>query len=478
MWTRVIGLVVLTGCASAAPTFNLVGEPRSYRGVVAAVDGSAAVEAGEECTVLVAETSHPTFDCRIRVRCGEDVLYGSAEAGYNRCSGGDDGMAIAEDRLGTRRDGDPKLVLNLELGLVTVSDLRPDMEVVVAIPELRPQIPEREAEEIETVDQAIVALPYGTRVRVWADAVLRSRVGRQRPELRTDRWESRERARRVGADWEFVVLADHGELLEVTPPPDGCGATPLPGFLGLRLFVSRRDLVPVVTESLETEFDDGTALRLRPGEVLLPLGGSRYRTLAAGYPVEVELEDAASGEGVRPAEPEPDPSSGSSSDDPSESPDETDASEVSTPSSALADVAFRIDPNLPVDLAGGTVRRSFPASDRPLVLSLDEESGSPEVALVWVKGCHSDARVRIARSGVLVGGGGQAPASGAAAIPEGTPMFWSDGGLAGRSEAPWPVRDAPEQEGDRACYRWVLPSRSDVANEVEARTLTLCTSPQ
>jgi hypothetical protein len=129
--------VLLPACAgaSATPDLRTIGEPVYHRGRVEQADGPLATDVGEDCTVRVDRIDHPTFNCRIRIRCGEDFVYGIADSGYNRClARRTDGVLVqAEDSRGTSRDGDPRMTFDLSSGRIVVSDDDPDIEVLVLL---------------------------------------------------------------------------------------------------------------------------------------------------------------------------------------------------------------------------------------------------------------------------------------------------------------------------------------------------------
>lgn len=109
------------------------GAPATYEGTVTRASGSAPAEAGASCRLEVSEVEGPVFNCRVRVLCGAEVLYGLPEAGFNRCRAEQGVMMAARDDGGTRRDGDPKMAFDLEQGRVVISDRDPDMELVIQL---------------------------------------------------------------------------------------------------------------------------------------------------------------------------------------------------------------------------------------------------------------------------------------------------------------------------------------------------------
>ena len=86
--------------------------------------------------VEVRHTDGAVLNCRIRVLCGGDVVYGLADAGYNSCHAEGGRFVFARDRHGTRADGDPRMHFDLDSGRVVVSDDQPDVEVEVDLSEM------------------------------------------------------------------------------------------------------------------------------------------------------------------------------------------------------------------------------------------------------------------------------------------------------------------------------------------------------
>jgi hypothetical protein len=123
------GSVACGGAPRAA--LRVVGEPRVLEGRVAAARGPVIPREGDACTVEIARMEDAYYNCRIRVECGGDVIYGLADGGYNACylQGGE--PVFARDRSGTRVDGDPRLYFDLPGGRVFVSDDAPDVELEI-----------------------------------------------------------------------------------------------------------------------------------------------------------------------------------------------------------------------------------------------------------------------------------------------------------------------------------------------------------
>lgn len=96
------------------PVSTLVRE-----GHVISTVGPEVVAVGESCTVERRPVYAGSFDCRVEVRCGEQVLYGSdPNSGYVRCGG----RELVRDPHVTALDGDPAMTLDLARGVVTVEE--------------------------------------------------------------------------------------------------------------------------------------------------------------------------------------------------------------------------------------------------------------------------------------------------------------------------------------------------------------------
>ncbi len=104
-----------------------------HRGMVTSVEGTASVWEGESCEVRVQPTDDPRFNCRVEVRCGEEVLYGFPGAGFNRCARESGAFVAARDGYKTRADGDPMMGWDLRQHLVIVMDSEPDFKVTLAL---------------------------------------------------------------------------------------------------------------------------------------------------------------------------------------------------------------------------------------------------------------------------------------------------------------------------------------------------------
>lgn len=121
----------LLGCGPALPDVEVVGEPIVHRGRVVVARGPTLARTGDTCSIEVMRADGVYLNCRIRVRCNGDLVYGLSGAGYNHCRLEGDELVFAQDSSGTRRDGDPRLYFDLRAGRVIVSDDDPDVEVLV-----------------------------------------------------------------------------------------------------------------------------------------------------------------------------------------------------------------------------------------------------------------------------------------------------------------------------------------------------------
>lgn len=101
-------------------------QPLSYRAVSTAVEGQAPIGQGAECRVLVAPAHVCGFNCRVRVRCGQELIYGAGSMGYNACRvaqvAGAPPSIEAHDGAVTPDDGDPRVDLWTSAGRATVGD--------------------------------------------------------------------------------------------------------------------------------------------------------------------------------------------------------------------------------------------------------------------------------------------------------------------------------------------------------------------
>ncbi len=131
-WILAAFLAIVGACGGARP-IQVVGEAVVHRGMVTSVEGTASVSEGESCEVRVQPTDDPRFNCRVQVRCGDEVLYGFPGAGFNRCSEEGGGFVAARDSHKTRADGDPMMGWDQRRRLVVVLDSEPDFKVTLAL---------------------------------------------------------------------------------------------------------------------------------------------------------------------------------------------------------------------------------------------------------------------------------------------------------------------------------------------------------
>lgn len=141
-----LALVIgLCACGASLPAVQPIGEPVVYRGRVLTARGPTMARTGETCSVEVARVDGGYLNCRIRIRCSGDLVYGLSGAGYNNCRQDGQELVFAHDSNGTRRDGDPRMFFDLESGRIIISDDDPDVEVLVDLMR-RPEGYDREAE--------------------------------------------------------------------------------------------------------------------------------------------------------------------------------------------------------------------------------------------------------------------------------------------------------------------------------------------
>jgi hypothetical protein len=114
------------------PPAGLPVPAQTHRATVVETTGQAPVAAHTTCDVYI--TSAPAqngLNCRVRVLCGGQVLYGrdgegANSYGYNQCvvTGSPDGIQAVEahDRGHRAHDGDPMMDLQTAQGRVTITD--------------------------------------------------------------------------------------------------------------------------------------------------------------------------------------------------------------------------------------------------------------------------------------------------------------------------------------------------------------------
>jgi len=121
----------LSACGAARPPVQSVGEPTVYPGRVVVSRGPTMARGGDLCGVEVSEADGAFLNCRIRIRCSGDLVYGLSGAGFNHCRREGSRFVFAHDHEGTRRDGDPRMFFDLHAGRIIISDDDPDVEVLV-----------------------------------------------------------------------------------------------------------------------------------------------------------------------------------------------------------------------------------------------------------------------------------------------------------------------------------------------------------
>lgn len=131
--TPALLIVGLASCGGAQQIVEPMGEPTLYPGRVVAARGPTMAEDGGRCTIEVQEADGSYLNCRIRVRCNGDLVYGLSGAGFNNCRREGPRFVFAHDHSGTRRDGDPRMFFDLMAGRIIISDDDPDVEVLVDI---------------------------------------------------------------------------------------------------------------------------------------------------------------------------------------------------------------------------------------------------------------------------------------------------------------------------------------------------------
>lgn len=111
-------------------------EPLVYHGRVVASDApDAGIAVGAPCVVALRPAYEAReWNCRARVECAGEVLYGTGASGFARCASDAGAPLSASDPSDSTRDGDPELDLDLRAGSVRVRDRGPSpFDVVVAL---------------------------------------------------------------------------------------------------------------------------------------------------------------------------------------------------------------------------------------------------------------------------------------------------------------------------------------------------------
>lgn len=127
----ILGATWLAGCGATPRLVEPIGEPTVYMGRVVAARGPTMARDGGRCMVEVQRADGAYLNCRIRIRCNDDLVYGLSGAGFNNCRQEGPAFVFAHDHNGTRRDGDPRMFFDLHSGRIIISDDDPDVEVLV-----------------------------------------------------------------------------------------------------------------------------------------------------------------------------------------------------------------------------------------------------------------------------------------------------------------------------------------------------------
>ena len=98
----------------------------TYRVVASNVTGDAPMGDGAQCTLSIGFALGCGFNCRLRITCGQEVVYGARASGFNRCLVTPTAGAVpsieAHDGAFSSDDGDPRLDLWTSAGRVDVRD--------------------------------------------------------------------------------------------------------------------------------------------------------------------------------------------------------------------------------------------------------------------------------------------------------------------------------------------------------------------
>lgn len=129
--TTLLFALLCASCGASAPLVEPVGDATVYSGRVVAARGPTMARDGGRCEVEVQGADGAYLNCRIRIRCNDDLVYGLSGAGFNNCRQEGERFVFANDHEGTRRDGDPRMFFDLHAGRIVISDDDPDVEVLV-----------------------------------------------------------------------------------------------------------------------------------------------------------------------------------------------------------------------------------------------------------------------------------------------------------------------------------------------------------
>ncbi len=119
--SRTRRVVVDRPAPSAVPTAGEDGRFEPFVHFARVIDPGvpAAVALDQACAVEVTPVHGSMFDCRVVVRCDDQVLYGESSAGYNHC--GSVPSRIVDGDV-TRDDGDPALEVDFASGRVVIEE--------------------------------------------------------------------------------------------------------------------------------------------------------------------------------------------------------------------------------------------------------------------------------------------------------------------------------------------------------------------
>jgi len=98
--------------------------PAVHQAMVSGTSGPSPVQAGVPCTVEITP-SMDVYNCRVRVTCGTQMIYGVGNGGYNSCvvaPAGSGQTVEAHDTRPSGEDGDPRVDVQTSTGQVVVSD--------------------------------------------------------------------------------------------------------------------------------------------------------------------------------------------------------------------------------------------------------------------------------------------------------------------------------------------------------------------
>jgi len=102
------------------------GSDLRLHAVVTESSGPAPELPAEGCDVFAhASPRSGRNNCRIRVRCGDDLLYGDRNSGFNECAIENGAIVAANDEGTSRDDGDPILLLRRDEGRLLLEDSNP-----------------------------------------------------------------------------------------------------------------------------------------------------------------------------------------------------------------------------------------------------------------------------------------------------------------------------------------------------------------